>query len=55
MSALRDEKAAQNKMIAELTRRLVEELSARERIVAARRHTKDAVTAMEKLTEKVRQ
>lgn len=54
VSVLRVGKAAQKKMLEELTRRLSEELSARERSVAEKKHTKDAVDVKNKLTEHVK-
>lgn len=54
-STLWAEKGAQKKRIDKLTRRLEEELSARERSVAEWRHTKGAVAVKEKLVEQVKQ
>lgn len=53
VGTLRVEKAAQNKRIEELMRRLAEELSPRERTVAEMGYTEDAINVKAKLTEQV--
>lgn len=55
VTALWSEKAVWRVMIEEWTRRLEDELSAREKSVADKRPTDDALTAKKKLTEQVKQ
>lgn len=55
VSAPRSENAAQKYRFEELTRRLAEKRSARERSVVERRHSEDAVVVKEKLTKQVKQ
>lgn len=55
VSTLRVEKATQEQRTEVMMRRLAEDLSARERSLAKKRHTKNAVIVKEKLTEQVKQ
>lgn len=55
MNTLRSKKVAQKKRIEEFSRRLAEDLSAREKSVAEKRHTENVVAAKEKLTEMAKQ